>query len=841
VTAQSTATLDAGHAGEYLEQMFASVPGRISLSYTTAKGGMAYEHFNLRPQAVARAAEWDRLHRPQGIYVRCTTLVAPEAMTGRRGGESDSLALPFLWADLDFGTVGHKPANGALPLPPTAEDALKIIADLPTPSLIAHSGGGRYPIWQLDQPVLINDDNRADVKALSVHWQAIIHDAAEQLGWSYGSGVGDLARVLRLPGSINRKAGQERPSRVVERTGEVHTWAALNQAADRLSRPRPAAQKAAPPPRINGDSVLDKFADSTTWADILGPAGWTLVASPDNATLEAWQRPGGTHPVSAKVLADAPHALVVWSEDAGLPAGAGQKLTKGRVYAHLHHHGDLSAASKGLSGSATAAHPKAVADSITATHPKAVADGITATDDGITATDDGVTATDDGNALRLINEHGHNFRRVADMRRWFHWDGKRWAMDHEHRAIRAAARELARQLPEDSKEEKLFKRNSMSAIGISGAVRVAEVDRRISILAAELDARPHLLNTPTGVVDLRTAIVEPHNPDLLLTRITAYGVDLETPHPTWDRFLKETFGESQSDLVETDLVAYLQRLAGLALLGSIREHVLPFLHGVGANGKGVLTLVLQGLLGDADNGGYAVSAPDGFLMTGRDGAHPTEIARLRGARLVVCSEQTSGKRFDESKVKRLTGGDMLTGRFMRGDFFDFTPSHLMWVLSNHLPAVREGGPSFWRRVRLIPFRNVVPEDKREPDLHEQLLESEGPAILGWAVRGAVQVTTKGLADPNAVIKATKEYEVSEDTLASFIRDECLVGKDWWCTVAELRSRYERHCHEMGAEPLTAKALGMRLTSEYPVTSGKANRGLRVYRGINLTPLEEVEA
>jgi P4 family phage/plasmid primase-like protien len=113
-----------------------------------------------------------------------------------------------------------------------------------------------------------------------------------------------------------------------------------------------------------------------------------------------------------------------------------------------------------------------------------------------------------------------------------------------------------------------------------------------------------------------------------------------------------------------------------------------------SNGKGVFTLVLQGLLGDADNVGYAVSAPDGFLMTGRDGAHPTEIARLRGARLVVCSEQTSGKRFDESKVKRLTGGDVLTGRFMRGDFFDFLPSHLVWVLSNHLPAVREGARPF---------------------------------------------------------------------------------------------------------------------------------------------------
>jgi P4 family phage/plasmid primase-like protien len=178
---------------------------------------------------------------------------------------------------------------------------------------------------------------------------------------------------------------------------------------------------------------------------------------------------------------------------------------------------------------------------------------------------------------------------------------------------------------------------------------------------------------------------------------------------------------------------------------------------------------MQGLLGDADTGGYAVSAPDGFLTSGRDGKHETEIARLRGARLVVCSEQTSGKRFDEQKVKRFTGGDLLTGRFMRGDFFDFRASHLLWVLSNHLPAVREGGPSFWRRVRLIPFIHVVPEAQRIADLHDQLLEAEGPPILGWAVRGAVAVLDGGLADPEAVIKATKEYETNEDSLASFVQ------------------------------------------------------------------------
>jgi hypothetical protein len=85
-----------------------------------------------------------------------------------------------------------------------------------------------------------------------------------------------------------------------------------------------------------------------------------------------------------------------------------------------------------------------------------------------------------------------------------------------------------------------------------------------------------------------------------------------------------------------------------------------------------------------------------------------------------------------------------------------------------------------------------------------------------------------------VIKATQDYEISEDTLASFVRDECLLGPDWWCPVGELRGRYIRHCEEMEAEPLTAKALTMRLTSEYPVSSSRHTRlKVRTYVGIAL--------
>jgi hypothetical protein len=151
-------------------------------------------------------------------------MLLPEGVENGRGGADDSHALAFLWADLDFGTVGHKPPPGAL-LPPDEEAARKIIADLPTPSLIINSGGGLYPIWQFKQPVYLTDTRRSEAKARSQDWQNMIKVKAERLGWHYGAGVGNLDRLLRLPGTVNRKVpGLERPCRVIEHSGEVLTW-----------------------------------------------------------------------------------------------------------------------------------------------------------------------------------------------------------------------------------------------------------------------------------------------------------------------------------------------------------------------------------------------------------------------------------------------------------------------------------------------------------------------------------------------------------------------------------------------------------------------------------------
>jgi putative DNA primase/helicase len=214
---------DSAHAVEFLDLVFGDVSsGRLGLSYLSG-GRMRSEHFQWLGFGVARAQEWDQA-QPAGIYFRAT-LLPSEGVRSGRGGEVDAHALAFLWADIDYGTVGHKPPPGGLPLPPDEEAARQVIAGLPTPSLIVHSGGGLYPIWRFKRPVYLDQTNREEAKARSQHWQEIIRAKAAELGWHYGSGVGDLAHVLRLPGSVNRKVpDQARPCRVAETSGEVIPW-----------------------------------------------------------------------------------------------------------------------------------------------------------------------------------------------------------------------------------------------------------------------------------------------------------------------------------------------------------------------------------------------------------------------------------------------------------------------------------------------------------------------------------------------------------------------------------------------------------------------------------------
>jgi putative DNA primase/helicase len=201
---------------------------------------------------------------------------------------------------------------------------------------------------------------------------------------------------------------------------------------------------------------------------------------------------------------------------------------------------------------------------------------------------------------------------------------------------------------------------------------------------------------------------------------------------------------------------------------------------------------------------------------------------------VVCSEVNERDKFDEVKVKQLTGGDTLTARFMRADHFSFTPTHTLWLMGNHQPTVDSGGHSFWRRLRLIPFVNTVPEDKRIDDLQGILATEHGPAVLAWIVAGAAAYFAGGLCEPDTVSVATAEYEHEQDSVARWVDECCLVGggEHVVSKVAAIREAYERWCHGEGVRPVTPVMLGKTLRARFKVGDDR-NKSSRYYTGIAL--------
>jgi putative DNA primase/helicase len=804
-------------AMQWLDTLYpGETPGLIHISAT---GNWAGRAFTDRQQAVEYMQAMDGR---EGVYLRATTL-RDHPTGGGRGHAADSLALPGLWADLDIAGPGHKTAE---PLPPGEDEARQIIATsgLPTPTLWVHSGGGLYPWWLLDQAAVIDDANRGELAQLSEDWQNVIGRAADALGWHYGTGVGDLARVLRIPGTVNRKTGLARPCRIVQDGPNEYTLQQLRDGLAAALERHPAPRRASPPAAAPGPPRLevvrapgeispnDDFEARVGWDDPLLLASWTIVRGTPGSYCE-WVRPGkDTEGISATTGKDpARDRMWCFSTDAALPAG--QEMTKPYVYAHLHHGGDTRAATRELARLGYGTPLPSPADRDRAAFADLVVPGTAAARrlevvDGTSARvlaepapkPQFYGATQDGMAQALVEHHGNELRYVPQRGKWLHWNGHQWEWDDGERH-RELAKQVARLLPAEEKDWKDFRRSCLSAAGTTGITRQAQSDHRVVAAFDALDADPWALNTPNGIVDLRTGRLGPSNPDALCTRSTAVPYDDTADLSRWHEFLTDTFGGDQH------LIDYLQRLVGYSAVGIVGPHVLPFAHGSGGNGKGVFLEALAGVLGD-----YATTAPNGFLMQQPFPGHETELARLAGARMVICSEVNEDDRFDEAKVKALTGGDSITARFMRQDHFTFRPTHQLWLMGNHQPAVRAGGRSFWRRLRLVPFEREVPDDKVVDDLQGILVRDHGPALLAWIAAGAAAYAAGGLREPEKVKVATAEYAHDQDSVARFVEECGRLGGGEHVTikVAVVRDAYEAFCHAEGMKPYTARRLGVEM-------------------------------
>ena len=267
-----------------------------------------------------------------------------------------------------------------------------------------------------------------------------------------------------------------------------------------------------------------------------------------------------------------------------------------------------------------------------------------------------------------------------------------------------------------------------------------------------------------------------------------------TPHPIWTAFLERI-------APDPELRAFLQRFVGYCLTGITSEHKFVFAYGTGANGKSTFINTIFGIMGD-----YATVADVGTFIAAATERHPTDLAKLHGYRLVVAQETEKGRRWDEAKIKSMTGGDKMTARFMRCDFFDFVPKFKLWIVGNHKPILDNVDEAMRRRMLLVPFTVQIPEEERDPELPAKL-RAEWPAILRWAMDGCAEWQRIGLAPPKIVTDATEEYFDDQDTIKQWLEDRIEDGGPFAFTaVNQLFASWKSWCDERNIKPGTSRSL-----------------------------------
>jgi len=404
--------------------------------------------------------------------------------------------------------------------------------------------------------------------------------------------------------------------------------------------------------------------------------------------------------------------------------------------------------------------------------------------------------TDLGNGRRLVHACGDKLCYVAEWKQWLVWDGRRWSKGDDAGVVRLAHRvaldiytTIADEPDSDRRKEILkWATASESAMRIDAMIKSARP--YLTKAPSLFDTHPHLLNVANGIIDLRTGELIPHDPAMFLTKIVDVPYTKDTlTSSRWAKFLRTVFND------DNDLADYVQRAVGYTLTGHTDEHCLFFCYGDGANGKSTFMKALEIISGE-----FSTTASIEALLEKRndgDNATPT-VAGLVGMRLATAQEMPDGKRFDESLIKSITGGDTISARVLYGSIFKFVPTHTLWLTGNHKPRITGTDAGIWRRIRIVPFTANIPEDQRRDarDIAKEFHE-DAAAILQWAVLGAYLWYKNGIGTCEAVEKATTEYRGEEDIVARFLQTMCVTGNTMRVAKATLYATWKEWAEDEG--------------------------------------------
>ena len=440
--------------------------------------------------------------------------------------------------------------------------------------------------------------------------------------------------------------------------------------------------------------------------------------------------------------------------------------------------------------------------------------------------------TDTGNAQRFKKTYGAEVLYVPNWKKWMWFDNSRWVHD-DKLLTEALARDVIHAIPAEAEgcDPDLY-------ASILRWAATSESDHRrkalLSCAQCELAITPddldpedtaYLFNVTNGTIDLRTGKLLPHDRRQHITRCSPSIYDTTAECPTWLKFLNRVFAN------DLDLIAFIQQAIGCSMIGAVLAKIFFILWGDGDNGKTVFREAVSDVFGD-----YAKTASVQLFMETRNGDVPHGLAGLKGVRLLSASETQEGNRLSAPLIKNVTGGDTIEARYLYSEPFNFQAVFTPWLATNHKPIIPDGGDkALWERLRLIPFTVSIPKSEQIP-LADMLasLRAERSGILNWFVRGALMFQEAGCKfnPPTVVLSATADYRQEQDTLADFVEDCCVIGRDVEVERGALYRAYVVWNENQKSRPLTQVGFTRRLTAQGIETRRDHSLG-RVWSGIGL--------
>lgn len=445
---------------------------------------------------------------------------------------------------------------------------------------------------------------------------------------------------------------------------------------------------------------------------------------------------------------------------------------------------------------------------------------------------DPLHCTDLGNAARLVKLYGNNLRFCDALGGWFIWEKSVWKKDASHVARKMAQQTVKQIHVEASKESNNEKAETLKkhafaserAPRILALLEMAKPD--LAVKSEEFDVDPLVINCPNGILDLNTGVFSDHTSEAMLSKVTRGSYDPKAGRGTWTTFLEQIFDGNEG------LIRYVQKAIGYSLTGDTSEQCIFILLGEGANGKTTFMEAVNHALGD-----YATNtSPETILSSKYKSEKGDDIASLMGSRLVATSETGIGRELDESKLKLISGGDKVSCRKLYKEYFTYTPTWKLWMLTNHKPLYDGGSLALSRRIRLIPFTVTIPPERQDKALLDKL-KYEASGILSWAVDGAFLWMKEGLGDADEIQQATEQYRRDQDSVGKFLEEECRVEPDEKVKIMDFRSRYKQWCSENGEREIARKELNNYL-QKFKISKKKSN-GQWMYFGVGVDQSDQV--